>query len=227
MKQTFLLILFLVLFFNARSQDSIIKKNGDVVIAKVLEIGTSEIKYKRNDIPDGPVYIEYKFNIESIRFANGAKEIFKDEPPAPVATINTAPSYYAPSQMSNQIEIYGNSYTYHHNKIDEKKLYDMLNTSHDKKITGLIENAKYAKTAQYIGFGAIPLGLLGYYFMLRGTGALNTPGQSYNGSADPSQLLVGGFCFIAAVACPVASGIFKVKRMRYNRAAITLYNEKF
>ncbi|MCW3086034.1 MAG: hypothetical protein JWP12_3400 [Bacteroidetes bacterium] len=226
MKRTFLLILFLALFFNASSQDSIVKKNGQTLIAKVLEIGTSEIKYKRNDIPDGPVYIELKSNIERISFANGVKEIFKDEPAAPVPVSPPVLSYYVIPQMNNKIENYGNMYTYHHNKISERQLYDMLNSTHDKKIKSLVDDAKNAKIAQYIGFGAIPFGILGYYYFLRGTGEADFGGQS-NNSVNGSGIVAAGFCIAVAISCPIASGIFKFKKMKYNRAAIALYNEKF
>ncbi|HNX08064.1 MAG TPA: hypothetical protein PKL96_10805, partial [Bacteroidales bacterium] len=53
----FFLILFSVVFINAlNAQDFIIKKNGDELSAKVQEVGTTEIKYKKFDNQDGPTY---------------------------------------------------------------------------------------------------------------------------------------------------------------------------
>ena len=38
------------------SQDIIVKKDGSTIISKVLEVGTSEIKYKKVSNQDGPTY---------------------------------------------------------------------------------------------------------------------------------------------------------------------------
>ena len=39
------------------SQDKIYRKNGKIVEAKVLEIGSAEVKYKEFSNPDGPIYV--------------------------------------------------------------------------------------------------------------------------------------------------------------------------
>ncbi len=78
-------LLFLVLsatLFPAsvRSQDTIFKKNGSIIIGQVSEINQEDIKYKRAGMADGPVYTDLKKEIESIHFANGTKEVFKVPP---------------------------------------------------------------------------------------------------------------------------------------------------
>jgi hypothetical protein len=60
--------------------DDIIFRNGDEVRGKVMEITDQEIKYKKCDFPDGPLYSVKKSAIFMIRYANGTKETFKTEP---------------------------------------------------------------------------------------------------------------------------------------------------
>lgn len=63
-----------------RGQDTIFKKNGSMIIGQVSEINQEEVKYKRANMADGPVYTDLKKDIESIHFANGTKEVFKAPP---------------------------------------------------------------------------------------------------------------------------------------------------
>jgi len=58
--------------------DNIIFKNGDELSAKVIEIATDVVKYKRCDNLDGPLISVQKSELLMIRYKNGSKEIFKD-----------------------------------------------------------------------------------------------------------------------------------------------------
>jgi len=51
-------------------------KSGEDIQATVVEITTSEVKYKRFDNLDGPLFTEEKSNIVMIRYENGTKDIF-------------------------------------------------------------------------------------------------------------------------------------------------------
>ena len=48
--------------------DQIITRTGDVISAKILEIGTTEIKYKKCDNLDGPTISIAKSSSEETRF---------------------------------------------------------------------------------------------------------------------------------------------------------------
>lgn len=73
-----LLFLFLLFPFFANSQDVITLKNGEEINAKVTEVGTDEIKYKKGG-DDGPVYVLKKTEIFMVKYKNGNKEVFKSE----------------------------------------------------------------------------------------------------------------------------------------------------
>jgi len=60
------------------AQDVITYKNGTEAIGKVTEITGTEIKFKKLDNPDGPVYSVSKAEIFMIKYANGNREVFGD-----------------------------------------------------------------------------------------------------------------------------------------------------
>ncbi|NLN32529.1 MAG: hypothetical protein GX159_02920 [Flavobacteriaceae bacterium] len=80
MKKKFILIVFL-LSVICNSQDVIIMKNGDEIQSKVSEINIEQIKYKKFDSPDGPVYIIPKSDVLLIQYENGEKDIFTNKEP--------------------------------------------------------------------------------------------------------------------------------------------------
>lgn len=77
--KTILLFSFLLALGRANAQDLIIKNAGDEIKAKVLEITSTEIKYKRYDNPDGPIIALAKSDVLLIRYENGTKEIFQNK----------------------------------------------------------------------------------------------------------------------------------------------------
>ncbi|MEM8568523.1 MAG: hypothetical protein AAGF85_18835 [Bacteroidota bacterium] len=77
MKYTLMLLLGFV-SFSLIGQDMIVKKNGDEIQAVVLEVLSSEIKYKKFDNKEGPTYTIGKKNVFMIRYENGTKDVFNE-----------------------------------------------------------------------------------------------------------------------------------------------------
>ena len=50
-------------------------KNGTEIKAKVLEVSATEIKYRKQDNPDGPIYTSGVGDVLLINYANGTKDI--------------------------------------------------------------------------------------------------------------------------------------------------------
>lgn len=72
--------LFCLLYFggigaNVYSQDLIVKKDGEEIKSKVMEVSGDEIKYKMWDYQDGPVYRISASEIFMIKYQNGKKDI--------------------------------------------------------------------------------------------------------------------------------------------------------
>ena len=61
------------------SCDKIIHKDGTEIMAKITEINTSEIRYKRCDFIDGPTFVEKQNKVFMIKYSNGKSEMFKTE----------------------------------------------------------------------------------------------------------------------------------------------------
>ncbi|MBX3165423.1 MAG: DUF4190 domain-containing protein [Bacteroidetes bacterium] len=60
--------------------DEIVFKDGKETKVKLIEINSSEVRYKRCDMPNGPLYVAKKSEIFMVKYANGTREIFKNEP---------------------------------------------------------------------------------------------------------------------------------------------------
>jgi hypothetical protein len=71
--------------------DQIVLRNGDVIDAKIKEVGVNEIKYKKCDRQDGPDYTVLKRDVLSIKYSNGEVERFN----------SASSSYNSPSQSSS------------------------------------------------------------------------------------------------------------------------------
>ena len=97
MKQS-TLILFAIIFTmtGAFSQDIITTKTGEDILAKLVEVGHTEIKYKKFDNQEGPQFTILKSDVLMIRYENGTKDIFTEEPKS-----NTVVPPYSPSPNLN------------------------------------------------------------------------------------------------------------------------------
>ena len=76
------LFLSLVCFFaltTAKAQDKIYRKNGQTVVAKVLEVGNADIKYKLFGNTESPIYVLEKDRIIKIEFEDGHIEKFTSD----------------------------------------------------------------------------------------------------------------------------------------------------
>lgn len=79
MKKTIYLLTVTLLFsIQAFSQDKIYKKNGEIVEAKVIEIGETEIKYKVFTDQDGPIYAVDKDRLTKIIYQSGREETYQN-----------------------------------------------------------------------------------------------------------------------------------------------------
>lgn len=95
MKQLFTILLMLLSAASLSAQDLIVKKDGTDVNAKILEINQDNVKYRRADNPEGPVYTVDKAEIILIRYANGENEVFNTAPAAPKGQSVQKPEFYA------------------------------------------------------------------------------------------------------------------------------------
>lgn len=81
----FLLLFSLFTSTLTYAQDNIVLKNGTEIKAKVLEVSATEIKYRKQENPDGPIYTSGVGDVLLINYANGTKDILGHAGNAPSA----------------------------------------------------------------------------------------------------------------------------------------------
>jgi hypothetical protein len=78
MRHFFILSTFFLVIIKGFGQDTIYMKNGSVIAGKVLEVSETELKYKKAENPEGPLYSMNKFRVALVQYQNGYKEVFDD-----------------------------------------------------------------------------------------------------------------------------------------------------
>jgi hypothetical protein len=76
-----LLLLFILLIttgISLKAQDKIYRKNGEILEVKIIEIGSTDIKYKLLNNVDGPIYVLETDRVEKVITADGKVYTFKD-----------------------------------------------------------------------------------------------------------------------------------------------------
>lgn len=75
-KYLFLLLLVIGNIAHTTAQDSITMKSGEIIQAKVIEVTNSEVKIKKSENLNGPIYTLLKYDILTIRYENGIIDDF-------------------------------------------------------------------------------------------------------------------------------------------------------
>lgn len=102
----FVAIFFLVGgLFSVNAQDLIVLRDGNMIEAKVVEISSAEIRYRRFDHLDGPIIVISSANVLSIRYENGTSEIVNPTPVSPESNADRNPS-----KNQEYIELFPNRY---------------------------------------------------------------------------------------------------------------------
>jgi len=77
MKKTLLFVIVgIVSIITVNPQDTITFRNGDEVIAKVTEVGDSEIKYHLWSNPNGPIFVKKVADIFMVKYQGGHKDVY-------------------------------------------------------------------------------------------------------------------------------------------------------
>ena len=93
-----MIMVFVVLYTNIQAQDTIVKKTGEKIIAKVVGVNKVEIQYRKLENPDGPIYAIERIFVLEILYANGLKENFLVDEPNQV--------YYTENQNTSPITLH-------------------------------------------------------------------------------------------------------------------------
>jgi len=76
MKYILLFILFVCSSNIIKAQDTLSMRSGENILVKVIEVGTTEVKYKKQDNLNGPAFSVLKSDLLMIKYENGTKDDF-------------------------------------------------------------------------------------------------------------------------------------------------------
>lgn len=222
----FLLFIFFLIQLSFHAQDTIYKRDGIIIPAKILEISIKDVSYKRSDLLDGPLFIVNKNDIRKIKYVNGYVDSFKvtKDIPKPRQVVYVAQNYVA--QNSNQIVPYIRRGTYKylgHILSDRNVLLLALEKNEiwkNKEIDLNIQESKKSKMWQYvIGYSGAVLGGIGIYSSALAGGS----------SSNSNDAALGAFAGILSGGIVVSSQIisfkYKLKRVKHANKVAELYNQ--
>jgi hypothetical protein len=195
-----LFIAALILFASllTRAQDIITFKNGDEVKAKISEIGLTEIKYKRIDNPNGPLYTVSKASVFMIKYENGTKDVF------PLASPEESPDTYDGYKRS-QDDVY---------RKDTRGDYESLMHKYRTNLAGGIVLTALGVPMIPIGLGLTIGGIAVNNANYNNYG--NNYGNNYNNAGAP--FIVSGVLILAAGIAMTIAGPIKITRARHYKA---------
>jgi hypothetical protein len=75
-KITLLFILFVCSSNIIKAQDTLSIRTGENILVKVIEVGTTEVKYKKLDNLNGPIFSILKSDLLIVKYENGSKDDF-------------------------------------------------------------------------------------------------------------------------------------------------------
>lgn len=213
-----------ILFFAVTvsfSQDLILKRGGDEIYGKVLEIKEDRIFYK-NNVNDSITNSIDKKLVFMVKFENGAKIVF-DNP------IIAEPVTAAPIEEKEEptgpllIETRGRGLYYYNGRYySVKRLSPVLLSTNDKEIRDHLSTAKAANIGSWVLFGlSFPLGTVG----LVGLAAINDA-ATYGTPQDPMAAPLAAAGIGSFLICQVGNIVLKkVVRDGSNKKAVERYNQ--
>lgn len=172
-----LFILMLLSATTAFAQDVIVKKDGSTILSKVLEITTTEVKYKKFSYLNGPTYSIAKSEIQAINYENGEKEVFTENS-----------SIVTPSVQQSQPQ---------NNQWYNQQMLESMNASNSLQKERLLANAKSWNTVGTVWYWVNFIAGLGAGGLLAYNGD-TTSGWIVGGCGVASALIGGGICWAIA-----------------------------
>jgi hypothetical protein len=230
-KQFFLLIILLT-FNCALAQDTIVKRNNEVIISKINEIGADEIKYRLFNYTEGPTFISKKWELKRITLANGYTEKY-DSIKAPAVSI-AAGSFHP----DNSIITSGHSYFFRGNKIYEADMLDIAKNVNDKKLNAIIKRTHelrfIRKSLSATALIAGGFGLMTYVGLIpinspsatsiNNTGGRNSARQVRSANAAYRHTL-GGYFMLGALGCEAVSLVVNLNEIKHAHLVVKAYND--
>ena len=152
MKRILIVLVTLCSVVSAFAQDLITKKDGTDIKAKITEVNTDNVKYKRSDNLNGPTYTINKSEILMIIYGNGMREIFNTEEEAP-AQPKREPSQQASAPAAKTVR--NDLFISDPSQLEDGLKYRHLKDLYDRGDYRKLDEAKYSPGLAWINL-AVP-----------------------------------------------------------------------
>jgi hypothetical protein len=216
---------FLFCFPVLKAQDTIVKRNGERIAAKIISVNPDNIKYRRSDNPEGPLFGLNKWDLNYIVYPNGMKESFESIIP-PVFQGN-----YGPDKQDLTIQPSGDFYYFQRARLHEQHMLDIAWKLKDKKINLMInstEQKKVVKNCFLFGGLALDLaGLLTYvgaFSPTTGAAVGRLTARQARRAVEAKNHEIGGYMIAGGLSCELVSVIYHIQETRNAHLVVDLYN---
>ncbi len=212
-------LLCMVSVFAASNVDIIIKTNSEKIEALIQEVSDSEIKYKKANNPNGPMFIVKTDDVASIIYANGEVQAIEHKAqPAPQPQQNYGYGYGMTAAEAGMLQRIGsNEYLINGQRLKGKELTFFL----EKNCPEAYNYYRKWNNCEIAGWCFMPLGLalasgIGVSCFLIGNSKKEGYGITYTGIAF---MAIGGAMTVASIPMIACGNVNK-------KAVTSVYNEK-
>lgn len=206
----------------ALSQDTLHFRNGSPLVCKVIEISPLEIKYKKIENAEGPVYIINKEDIKLINYQNGTTDSFAEIKPwfKPKQKIEKKETDIINPKEQKQPKIVkeGRSYFLDNTLYNEGKILAVMKHANIPEVNLHIRKSKLARAFQPVCFIGIPAVVVGSISVVYSKGIYDT-------QTDTRMQTFGVAMLALSAACLTTSITLEHYRNKHNEIAIRLYNQ--
>jgi hypothetical protein len=219
------LLLFVPVLFSTlltKAQDTLIKRNGDTLAIRLTEINPDNLKYKRFDYQDGPLFTIQKEEVKLIIYQNGKKELFDNYVPQPKA--KTSPGEDLSILMS------GKYFYYKERRIREPDMLSIVYKLNDKRLNTMGKNVERLKLGQNLStLCAASLFVYGIYEYQSNSGRAQRRGRRGGPPAPTTANLQGQNNGKILMLCGLVSGLisisFMIDRRKHDHFVVNAYNK--
>lgn len=236
-----MLTVFIFLVNSGKSQDLLIKNNGDTIRAKILEITDEAVRYKKTNNLDGPTFVTNKTELSKLVYANGSEEKIEVTSAPQIRSSETNPKSTEPTiDIRNDVKEKKSSsafetittepfgYYYKGMRMNDTRLQNLFRSYGDAGVLSDLKTAKSNNTASKItGLVSIPFAVGGVLLPIMSFIPVEEY-DNYNGYTTTrpfSNLLGPGIAlFVGFIGLEVTSIVLKATYKAKLKKTVNHYN---
>ncbi len=134
MKRKILLFFAALIYLSAMAQDIIVTKKAERIEALITEVSSTEIRYKKWNYQDGPVFVAQTSDLSAIIYKNGEVQVFNNKAEEKTATKEVATNSNVKSRNTKGIVEELPRFTYKKVPVEGKKRPKYRYVSEDGRI---------------------------------------------------------------------------------------------